>query len=150
MLKQAASSFLVIGLWASLSTSGASDATSSLPPSPAGSVQFTIRICEGKERLQFWFNDEATPHWNNCEVPVPDVPVFVVTDSGKRSEGKTGKDGIAEVPNVTLQANERFRMAMACTTHNCFSIHGLFIGMVNPGPNTLYAETVVKQDQPKH
>ena len=101
------------------------------PPDPAAQadvVQFTIRICEGKEKLRFWFNEEAEERWNTCPVPVPNVPVFLVTDSGTRAEGKTGPDGIAELTEVSVARADKFRLAMACTTHNCFSIQGLFVG----------------------
>ena len=121
-------------------------------PSPAGSVQFTVRICEGKGDLQFWFNQEASEHWNRCEHPLPDIPVYLITDGKKEGEGKTNAEGIATLPAVALAENEKFRMMMACTTHRCFSIRELFIGApdVAPGANTLFAETPVRPPQSKN
>ena len=134
---------IALGLWVPCIVAAAA---SPPIPTPAGDVKYTIRICEGVGKLQFWFNDEAKERWAACKTPVPDVPVFLVTDSGKRGEGKTGKDGIAELPSVAVAANETFRLAMACTTHHCFSLHGLFIGAPNikAGANLFYAETVRK------
>jgi hypothetical protein len=151
MKRIAACALTTIGLVALPNAGSASETSSTVPESVGGAIQFTIRICEGTDQLQLWFNDEAREHWNNCATPIPDVPVFLVTDSGKRSEGKTGKDGVAMIPEVTLQPNEKFRMAMACTTHNCFSIRGLFVGApdIIPGMNRLYAETVARHDQQK-
>jgi hypothetical protein len=129
------------------------DALAAEVPAPARrstptSVQFKIRICEGKDELRFWFNEEAKEHWNTCKLPVPNVPVFLITESGTRGEGKTDRDGIAKLPQVALAPNETFRMAMACTTHRCFSLHGLFVGApdIKSGANTMYAETVVRTD----
>jgi hypothetical protein len=134
---------IALGLWVPFIVAAA-DAPP-IPTAPAD-VKYTIRICEGGESLQFWFNDEAKERWSACKTPIPDVPVFLVTDSGKRGEGKTGKDGIAALPAVAVAANEKFRLAMACTTHHCFSLHGLFVGApdVKAGPNLLYAETTRK------
>ncbi len=117
------------------------------PEPGSNEVQFTIRICEGSERMQFWFNDDAKSFWDRCQHPLTDVPVFIVTESGSRTEAKTGKDGIAELARVTVPANEKFRLAMACTTHRCLSLHGLFIGgnpFVQAGKNLVYVETVPK------
>src|SRR5262245_21075442 len=97
MLKSFAGLRLAIGLVGRPSPSVASEHKPVVPESPAGSVQFTIKICEANDRLQFWFNDQAKERWDKCTTPVPDVPVFLITDSGVRSEGKTSKDGVATV-----------------------------------------------------
>ena len=135
---------LLVGLGVSCACATAADTPAPASGPKSTGVQFTIRICEGKDDLKFWFNDEAKDHWNTCKRPIPDVPVFLVSESGQRGEGKTDKDGIVALPQVGLAANEKFRMAMACTTHRCFSLRGLFVGApdIQPGANTLYAETV--------
>jgi hypothetical protein len=142
---------LFAGFVAWLSGVAAGDAPPVVPNAGSDAVQFTIRICEGKDKLKFWFNDEASERWSTCPLPVPNVPVFIVSDSGQRVESKTGQDGIATVPALNLQPQEKFRMAMACTTHNCFSLRGLFItspdvvGMdIRSGANMMYAETVAR------
>ena len=113
-------------------------------PPPSEAVQFTIRICEGQEQLKFWFNDEAKERWKDCQRPLAEVPVFIVTTSGQKGEGETGKDGVANLPEVTLSTQEKFRLGMACTTHRCLSLHDLFVGspFVKLGSNMVYVETV--------
>jgi len=139
---------LLLGLTGWCSSHAATEALAPTPRITSTPVQFTIRICEGTEDLKFWFNDEAMEQWNTCKIPVPEVPVFIVAESGQRSEAKTGTDGIASLPQVDLAPNERFRMAMACSTHRCFSLRDLFVGApdIRPGANTLYAETVARTD----
>ena len=53
MLKRFVELSLAIALAASASTSIAAEHNSVLPESPAGSVQFKIKICEAKDHLQF-------------------------------------------------------------------------------------------------
>jgi len=107
-------------------------------------VRFTIRVCEGENQLEFWFNDEAKSRWDSCRRPLADVPVGLVTESGNRGEAKTGADGIVRLPEVKLSPQEKFRLAMACSTHRCLSIHDLFVGTnyVRSGSNLVYVETV--------
>ena len=139
---------LLVGIGGWSSATVAADTVPPAPRPPLTGVQITVRICQGEHNLKFWFNAEATEHWNTCKLPVPDVPVFIVSDSGKSGDSKTGKDGIASLPEVVLAPNEKFRMAMACTTHRCFSLHGLFVGdmYIRPGANTFYAETAVRTE----
>jgi len=138
-MRQCLTIAIALGLWVS-STILAADRPPI--PTPPGDVKYTIRICEGGEKLKFWFNDDAKERWDSCKTPIPDVPVLLVTGSGARVEGKTGKDGIAALPSAAIGANETFRLAMACTTHHCFSLNGLFVGApdVKVGANLLYAE----------
>ena len=111
-------------------------------------VSYRIRICEGHGKLQLWFNDEAKEHWDSCKKPIPDVPVYMVADGGGRGEGATDKDGVVTLPAVELAKGEKYRLAMGCKTHKCFSLHGMFIGDVftKPGETLLYSETAPRSE----
>ena len=97
--------------------------------SSAREFSFVLRICEAPE-FKVLINDQIKASWSDCDIPVPQVPVFAFTDGGDRMEAKIDDHGIAKIATIQLGPTEKARLMMACTTHRCLSLHGLFPGGV--------------------
>ncbi len=117
---------------------------------PVREFSFVLKICEAP-KFKMLFNDQTKERWLDCDIPLPDVPVIAVTEGGDRFEGKTDDQGIAKIPSIHLDASEKARLFMACTTHRCLSLHDLFPGnnIFKYGENRIlvYTPKQVKQSQ---
>ncbi len=85
------------------------------------SMFFLVRLCEGDEaRPQI--GEDARANWDDCETPLPSVPIALVKGDRIDDPVETGKDGIAQLGPITALESDSIRIGVASKTHVCLSL----------------------------
>ena len=116
-------------------------------PSPLDPVRvrYVVRVCEG-EKLELVADDEFETREQECVKPLPGIPLQLVGETSRSAEVSTDGSGLATVGPIEVRRDETFRLAMACTTHNCMTLRlrGVDAGDVREGDNMLLVFAVPK------
>lgn len=114
--------------------------------------EVTLRalVCES-DKFAILMNEDFDERL--CTKPLEGIPLFMQSEvSENRTQTvETDSAGRALVGPLRLSGKESFRAVMACETHNCMQLKGLYIGdgMIKAGENRLLVLTVpLKVEEP--
>lgn len=107
-------------------------------PTKPREVTLLAWVCEA-EKFSLLMNDEVDEQL--CTTPVEGVPLYLQSERSQKKTRtiETDAAGRAVVGPLRLSGKESFRVSMGCTTHNCMSLTGLYIGdgVIQAGENRL-------------
>lgn len=92
-------------------------------PSLAGDkeIAVVIRLCEGEDP-PLLMGDEALEKWDDCDVPLAEVPVKLFAGEEVVGPVETDEHGVAQLEPVTVPDDADLRLVVASTTHACLTL----------------------------